>query len=195
MRRVWPLAVLALVACHKKKTPCQSALDNVFARGIDTSEPAGGNTESGLAALKRERLRQCNEEHWPAETIRCFDQARTVEDTGRCYGMLTAAVAQAEVDDRKTAFAGKPLELARATLKEHADAIGPWTADHEGKTCPTWDELDHYVHFKGAQDPWGHAYVVSCDGGKIVVLSAGPDGKVGTEDDVRTGAFGTLGAP
>jgi len=34
-------------------------------------------------------------------------------------------------------------------------------------------------------DPWNNDFVIECDGDDIMVVSGGPDGDVGTEDDVR----------
>ena len=35
-------------------------------------------------------------------------------------------------------------------------------------------------------DAWNHEFQISCDGPEPVVISAGPDGQFGTEDDIRT---------
>jgi hypothetical protein len=33
-------------------------------------------------------------------------------------------------------------------------------------------------------DPWTRPYVITCDGSEVMVTSAGPDGVMGTGDDV-----------
>ena len=36
-----------------------------------------------------------------------------------------------------------------------------------------------------AVDPWGRSYVVEIDGSRAIVFSAGPDGEIGTDDDIH----------
>jgi general secretion pathway protein G len=36
-----------------------------------------------------------------------------------------------------------------------------------------------------ARDAWDHDFVIECEGDRVFVSSAGPDGQLGTEDDVR----------
>lgn len=33
-------------------------------------------------------------------------------------------------------------------------------------------------------DPWGNPYEIECEPGRVVVSSAGPDGQMGSEDDI-----------
>jgi hypothetical protein len=35
-------------------------------------------------------------------------------------------------------------------------------------------------------DPWGGAYEIECSGSRVIVRSAGPDRRVGTEDDISS---------
>ena len=37
---------------------------------------------------------------------------------------------------------------------------------------------------RAAVDPWGNPYQVEIDGSRAIVFSAGPDGEIGTDDDV-----------
>lgn len=53
--------------------------------------------------------------------------------------------------------------------------------------CPTFDDLQAGEILDPqaeANDPWGSAYVIQCDGADVRVTSAGPDRELGTEDDV-----------
>jgi hypothetical protein len=36
-----------------------------------------------------------------------------------------------------------------------------------------------------SRDPWDHEFKIECDGTEITVTSAGPDGELGTTDDVQ----------
>ena len=53
--------------------------------------------------------------------------------------------------------------------------------------CPTASELEQSGVLNGqtrARDPWDHELVIECEGDAISVRSMGPDGQLGTEDDV-----------
>lgn len=82
---------------------------------------------------------------------------------------------------------GSKRELAQiATRKLALEAYPMWSLRpaNEGR-CPTASDL---VEFGGtAQDPWGRPYTIECRDKRVVAISAGPDGKSGTADDVRGG--------
>lgn len=42
----------------------------------------------------------------------------------------------------------------------------------------------------GTQDPWGNDYKLEIKGKNILVISAGPDGEMGTDDDIRSDRVG-----
>lgn len=78
--------------------------------------------------------------------------------------------------------------LVRAYVEE---AYPKWKSENPGKTCPA--KLDELAKYFGddpgipvLQDPWGHDLVMQCDAKGLVVISAGEDGKQGTDDDVRS---------
>lgn len=51
--------------------------------------------------------------------------------------------------------------------------------------CPTPAKLVADKRLSGSvADPWGHDYVIACDGAEVVVRSLGPDGKDKTADDL-----------
>jgi general secretion pathway protein G len=53
--------------------------------------------------------------------------------------------------------------------------------------CPTASELEESGVLNAqtrARDPWDHEFVIECEGDAISVRSMGPDGQLGTEDDV-----------
>lgn len=56
-----------------------------------------------------------------------------------------------------------------------------------GDGCPTMqDLLDESLldSGKNSQDPWNGEYAIECEGDNVFVTSAGPDGQMGTEDDI-----------
>jgi hypothetical protein len=63
-----------------------------------------------------------------------------------------------------------------------------WSKDHVGSPCPDFAAIGVSDH--DAQDPWGHAIQLTCTdqpGDQIVgLVSAGPDGLIGTPDDVAS---------
>jgi hypothetical protein len=86
-------------------------------------------------------------------------------------------------------------DTAVTTVKKlAASAFSEWGRAHPDKPCPDGiEELVQYAGGKVAKDPWGHPYRMYCGEGlpsgvegKLAVASDGPDGKPGTDDDVRS---------
>lgn len=44
-----------------------------------------------------------------------------------------------------------------------------------------------FLQEQQAQDPWNNAYAIEGDGNSLAVVSAGPDGTMGNDDDVKVG--------
>ena len=78
------------------------------------------------------------------------------------------------------------VEQSRNEVQALAGAIRKRTPGSEGTMgpCPALATLDPSLP---KTDPWGNAYTLECANGYEVV-SAGPDGKIGTKDDIRSGA-------
>ncbi len=78
------------------------------------------------------------------------------------------------------------IELARLQAEIYADAVERYRTD-EGDVPDDLETLvdDGYVA-SVTKDPWGETYRVQPKaGGGFVVVSAGPDRRVGTDDDIR----------
>ncbi|MBN2193988.1 MAG: hypothetical protein JW751_14330 [Polyangiaceae bacterium] len=61
-----------------------------------------------------------------------------------------------------------------------------WRTGHPGR-CPSFEDLIHTgkLHSRfSVQDPWNRPYAITCTGPEVTVTSAGPDGVMGTGDDV-----------
>ncbi|MFH0902636.1 MAG: type II secretion system protein GspG [Pseudomonadota bacterium] len=72
------------------------------------------------------------------------------------------------------------------------EAYARWSSDHEDESCPgSIDDLKSYSNKKVLKDPWGTKYSMVCgsnapEGTDFGVVSAGPDKKEGTKDDIRS---------
>ena len=84
------------------------------------------------------------------------------------------------------------LEHARETVDTYAHQAYPqWAAAHPGGGCPErMQDLEDFAPQADRQDPWLNFYDMRCgnlgSGGQraIVIMSAGPDGKGHTDDDI-----------
>jgi len=63
-----------------------------------------------------------------------------------------------------------------------------WQASTGQTTCPTVRQLIEEKHLDpdtSTLDAWGKPFVLECRSDEIYVTSLGPDGKLGTKDDIR----------
>lgn len=66
-------------------------------------------------------------------------------------------------------------------------AIQQWQAANNESSCPTISQLVQEKHLDPGQstnDPWGQAYTLQCADDDVIVISAGPDKKKNTKDDI-----------
>lgn len=81
-----------------------------------------------------------------------------------------------------------PTKTAETSARTVRAATQNWQATENKETCPTIDELvasKHLDSASGSQDPWGNPFRLTCTADEVFVLSAGPDRKEGTNDDIR----------
>jgi hypothetical protein len=87
------------------------------------------------------------------------------------------------------------LDRTKLTVEKYAyEAFASWAASHPDKACPDrLDELNAYMNTEDSKDPWGTPYKMLCGSTApaaarhgIGVLSAGPDQKFDTDDDIRS---------
>ena len=92
-------------------------------------------------------------------------------------------------------FGKSKVDIAQLTVKKYAfEAFGEWSQAHPDKQCPDkLEDLSQYMDSKDVKDPWGNPYKMFCGqnlpaGAKngLAVMSAGEDGKEGTDDDVKS---------
>lgn len=102
--------------------------------------------------------------------------------------MTTLSLAATSVGSRLLA-PGPYHKTARDLVQLQIDNIAHrevpiWLAAHEDRTCPRPAELVPGEP-ELANDWWGHEIVVLCDADRnVYVQSRGPDGKLGTTDDL-----------
>lgn len=86
-------------------------------------------------------------------------------------------------------------DIAGLAVKDYAyDAYTQWAGAHLQKSCPDkLEDLNEYMNSKDTKDPWGNNYVMFCGSSLpagvkngLAVKSFGPDGKDGTEDDIKS---------
>ena len=90
-------------------------------------------------------------------------------------------------------FAEAKEDIARIHMTDLANnAYGMWQRDFPDAACPDkLDDLIKYANKHDIKDPWGTAYDMKCgeglpEGTSFGVVSAGPDRKFNTPDDIRS---------
>jgi|SRR5579862_7416254 len=84
------------------------------------------------------------------------------------------------------------LKMAKLDVRKLAfEAYAQFLGDHPSKSCPdSLKDLTPYMNDDHVSDPWGNPYAMKCEpspkghGYDFRVISAGPDGKMGTDDDL-----------
>lgn len=84
-------------------------------------------------------------------------------------------------------------DTAKTDAKTLVQVVEVWKLNHPGTggECPTVEALKADKAIKADQntnDPWGKPYRILCTGEEYGVVSSGPDGKEGSEDDIWAGA-------
>lgn len=80
------------------------------------------------------------------------------------------------------------IEQARTDAQSIRGAVEMYLAQNPGSDCPSVQELvsERILSSRTrTADPWENEFAVECEGDDISVVSAGPDGQMGTGDDVE----------
>jgi general secretion pathway protein G len=91
-------------------------------------------------------------------------------------------------------FGEAKIDTTKVKLKKYAyEAYPSWSAAHPDKACPAnISDLNEYMNGNDSNDSWGRPIKMMCGaslpaGAKgIALVSAGEDGKDGTEDDLKS---------
>lgn len=101
-------------------------------------------------------------------------------------------VARAALDAEDDSFCCEPKErVARSMVRQVAgQSYARWSMNNPSKQCPDSAlELAVYSGDRELRDPWGTSLVILCEDtlpARIRVVSAGPDAKLDTSDDIRS---------
>lgn len=85
-------------------------------------------------------------------------------------------------------FKQAQTDTARKDVVQIQQAVELYMTQKRGKCPKTLQDLKASgVAAKVSKDPWGNDYQINCPGEKtsVDVISSGPDGELGTEDDVN----------
>lgn len=80
------------------------------------------------------------------------------------------------------------IEQARTDAQSVRGAVEMYLAQNPSADCPTVEELVNERILSARNrtaDPWDNEFVIECEGEDVSVISGGPDGQMGTEDDVQ----------
>ncbi len=76
----------------------------------------------------------------------------------------------------------------RSDAQQVQSAAVLYLGQEPGAECPSAADLVEagvIDRTRRTTDAWDHEFVIECEGDDIYVLSPGPDGQMGTEDDIR----------
>lgn len=79
------------------------------------------------------------------------------------------------------------IKTTRTDAQALRSAVTLYLADNPRK-CPTVEDLvtESYLDkTKRSVDAWEGEFRIECEAGDVMVMSAGPDGQYGTEDDIQ----------
>ena len=80
------------------------------------------------------------------------------------------------------------ITQARTDAQSIRGAVEMYLAQNPSGDCPSVEDLVEERVLSAntrSRDPWDNDFSVECEGEDITVISAGPDGQMGTEDDVQ----------
>jgi len=108
------------------------------------------------------------------------------------FEVLIVVAILAMVAGGVAAFALPKFKQAQVTQAETGarvvrTAIQQWQASNSESTCPTISQLVQEKNLDPGQstnDPWAQPYTFVCSDDEVTVISAGPDKKKGTKDDI-----------
>ncbi|HET9953081.1 MAG TPA: type II secretion system protein [Polyangiaceae bacterium] len=84
-------------------------------------------------------------------------------------------------------FKQAQISQAEVGARTMRTAIQQWQASNNESSCPTVSQLVQEKQIDPGQstnDPWNQAYTFNCSDDEVTVISAGPDKKKGTKDDI-----------
>lgn len=101
-------------------------------------------------------------------------------------GLIAGSVAAFAVPKFKAAS----IDTTRQAEMQAQPIADKWHSEHPDE-CPTVEKLKNLRELSpsfNSNDAWGKPFKFDCSGEDVVMISSGPDGKEGTEDDIRVPA-------
>ncbi|MEC7523155.1 MAG: type II secretion system protein GspG [Myxococcota bacterium] len=80
------------------------------------------------------------------------------------------------------------IEDTRAGAQSMRSAAVMYVAENSGSDCPAVEDLTEGGYLDSGRrttDAWDNDFAIECEGGDVIVISAGPDAQMGTEDDIQ----------
>lgn len=80
------------------------------------------------------------------------------------------------------------IDSTKADAQTVRSAVQMFLGDHPGGECPSMEKLvedGQLDRSKRTADAWDRPFQIECDGEDVTVVSPGPDGQMGNEDDIR----------
>ena len=179
----WMLVMLAACGSKHEPTKTESVVDrchHVVDHMNDLDRKTTGG--SGVGSAEAEELVQLCAKEWSSALIDCLI---AVKDPAGLEACKKLAPKQAM----------DPVDATAVVVKKLAfEAYPTWAASHPDNACP--DKLDDLLEFVSrevtAKDAWGTPFQMYCGatlppGARgLAIVSAGPDGKLGTADDIKS---------
>ncbi len=102
-------------------------------------------------------------------------------------GTVATMSITANLEKAKGTAAKEAVGNIKAAVVNYNLQTKKWPSDLTALITADGDEEPVLEGGEGAlDDPWGNEYKMERSGKKIAVISAGPDGEFGTDDDVRS---------
>ena len=80
------------------------------------------------------------------------------------------------------------IDSTRTDAQSVRSAATMYISENPGGDCPAMEDLTGGGFIDSSRrtaDAWDNDFAVDCDGDDVIVISAGPDGQMGTEDDIQ----------
>jgi|GEM_PF-2148221 len=190
MKRAW-LIVLALSAgCASKSRPdaskealagaarCRQVVDHL--NDLDRQKTGSSHDDEYQKAMSDNLVAMCSNT-WTNAAVDCVLALKKDDSQETCEPLIP----------RKQK---SPVEKTERLAKRIAfEAYPMWSVEHPDKACPdNLTDLVPFIEVRTTTDAWGHGLTMYCGANLpagvvgVGIASPGPDGKLGTADDINS---------
>lgn len=187
----WLIAVVLSAACSSASTPdanrdelasaarCRQVVDHIMALDAETAGSSTADSEY-LKSASDSLLESCTNT-WSNAAADCLLALKKGDRLETCEPV---------VPQRKKS----PVDATRRLVQAFAfEAYPMWAMEHPKIPCPDkLADLVPYLQTRTTTDAWGHGLTMYCGashptgGFGAAIVSPGPDGKLGTGDDITS---------